>query len=877
MRWIFDFFHRRRADRELAQEVESHLEEKMADLMESGMPEREAREKARREFGNVALYREISREVWTWVWMESLLQDLRYGARTLRKNPGFTLVAAATLALGIAVNSSIFSLFSGWLLKKPPVADPDRAVVVVSTNRAIEQERGRVSAVDFLAWRDANQVFQNLSAAEPDHDFSLTGGGEPERLTGMRVTANYFGTLGVSAFLGRTFVRGEEQPGTHRVVVLTYGLWQRRFGSDPNIVGKTVALDGEKYAIIGVMPARFRQVEFLPRLWTPLALASQPPGPNPRAARTLVLIGRLKPRIDLAQARAEMAALAHRAEQNDPASEKGWGADVMTLQEFIIESDHIRAALTLLMIAVSLVLAIACANIANLLLAQASKRQQEIAIRTALGAGRLRVIRQLLTESLLIAAIGGGAGLVLAYVGIDLLRGALSFNDYVAAMAGDVPLDKRVLAFTCLVSMGAALVFGSTPAIRVSATDPQSVLRQGGRTGDLRRGWGRNALVGSEIALAMVLVTGAGLMIKGTVEELGGEFGFDPKRILTAAVSLTDARYREPARRFAFFQGVGEKLGGMPGVEAAGIASSVPFAAEKRTFRIRGQADVRAPERPEARYFAVSAGYFRVLGIPLIRGRAFRESDNASSTRVAIVNRVFAERCFPGQDPLGRYVRIDHDDPGWSEIVGLAGNIRGSYVPKEEDAQMYEAYLQVPTDPEMWVLARAAGDANRLAPALRSAIWAVDPGQPIARVLSIEGIIDQNEGGDYVFDILLGIFGFMALALAAVGIYGVIAYSVAQRTHEIGIRMALGASRGDILRQVIGKGMPLALVSAAVGLMAAAPLPKLFAATLQGFRVHGLAIFVCVPLLLLTVVLAAIYVPASRAARIDPMEALRCE
>jgi putative ABC transport system permease protein len=462
----------------------------------------------------------------------------------LRKNPGFTLVAVATLALGIAVNTTIFSVFSGWLLKKPPVADPDRVVMVAATNTARALERAQVSAIGYLAWRDANHVFEGMAAAQPYLDVSLTGAGEPERLSGMRVTASYFPTLGVPALLGRTFSSAEDRPGQDRVVVLTHGLWQRRFASDPGVIGKTVALDGGKYVVIGVMPASFRP-DFLPQLWTPLALTS-PSGPKARDDRSLVIFARLKPGVSLAQARAEMTTLALRAEQCDPASEKGWGADVMTLQEYVIEEDHIRAALTMLMTAVALVLVIACANIANLLLSRAAKRQEEIAIRTALGAGRMRVIRQLLVESLLIALIGGAAGLVSAYWGIGLLRSSLNFNSYVMARAGDIALDPRVLAFTCLVSIGAAMLFGLAPAIRVSASDPQSTLRLGGRSGDLRRGWGRHALVGSEIALAMLLLTGAGLMIKATAEEMGGDFAFDPQRVLAAGVSLTSPAYHDP-------------------------------------------------------------------------------------------------------------------------------------------------------------------------------------------------------------------------------------------------------------------------------------------------------------------------------------------
>ncbi len=864
---------RQRFDRDLADEMRFHLEMKAR----AAGGTQEAGYAARRQFGNALLLREQSRDQWGWLWLESLLQDLRYGLRMLANNPGFTLVAIATLALGIAVNTTIFSIVSGWLLKKPPVADPDHLVVAVATNAAKNFERSRVSAADFLAWRNENHVFADLAAGDPYHDFSLTGAGEPERVSAMRVTADYFATLGVQAVLGRTFLPSEEHTGHDRVVVLTHSFWQRRFASDPGIVGKTVALDGEQYVVVGVMPASFRQVEFLPRFWVPLALPVEYPDPKARDDRSLVLFGRLKPGVTLEQARAEMNTLAGRAERNYPASEKGWGANVLTLQEYTIQEDHVRTPLLMLMTAVALVLLIACANIANLLLARADRRRQEIAIRIALGAGRMRVIRQLLVESLLIAFIGGAFGLLGAYGFVRVLLGFMNINDFLASAATDVALDQRVMAFTCLASMGAALVFGLAPAIRVSSSDPQSTLRQGGRSGDLNRGWGRNLLVGSEIALAMVLLVAASLFIKATAEELSGDFGYNPKQILAAAISLTDARYREPARQLAFFENVSRKLELLPGVKAAGVASSVPFESSRRQFTIQGQTAALASGELRARYFAVSPGQFRVFNTPLIQGRTFRDSDTAEAPHVAIVNRVFAERFFPGQSPLGRFIRIDRDQPAWSQIVGIVGNMKGSFSRIQEEPQMYEPYLQVPMDPEMWVDVKVAGDPNALAGALRRAVWSVDPNQPIASVRTIARIIDESDGGDYIADTLFGIFGVMALILSAIGIYGVISYAVAQRTHEIGIRMALGAYRGDVLWSVIGKGMLLALVSAAVGLAAAAPLPKLFTALFQGYQVHSLAIFIGVPLLLLLVVFAAIYIPARRAARVDPMIALRYE
>ena len=514
----------------------------------------------------------------------------------------------------------------------------------------------------FLAFERGNRVFENVAAAEPYDDFSITGGQVPERLSGMRVSASYFDVFGVKPLLGRTFLPGEDQAGGDGVVVFSYGIWQQRFSGDPHIIGKTVMLDGRKYSVIGVMGAGFRLTMYRTQVWKPLVL--QPDDLAPHTSHSYRVFARLKSGTRLEQARAETSALALRVEQAAPKTEQGRTSDVLTLQEFGIREEGIREGLVLLMTAVALVLLIGCGNLANLLMARGSSRQQDIAIRVAFGAGRRRIIRQLLVECLLISVLGSCGGLLLAYWSLDLLRGALHFNADISAMAADVALDHRVLAFTVLVSMATALIFGLAPAIRISASDPQNTLRQGGRGGDLRRGWGRNLLVASEIALAVFLVSGAALVIKATADEISGDYGYDPNRVLIADLALTSPRYQDPLRRAAFARNVLDKLRGLPRVEAAAATCCLPlpYSTGTSTFEIRGEPALPVADRSRARYFAVTPDYFKALGVALLQGRAFRESDTSHAPDVAIVNRAFAKRFFAHREAIGSYVSVDISD-----------------------------------------------------------------------------------------------------------------------------------------------------------------------------------------------------------------------
>jgi putative ABC transport system permease protein len=811
--------------------------------------------------------------------MTTLLQDLKFGFRMLAKNPGFTAVAVLTLALGIAANTTIFSMISAVLLRKPAVKDPDRLCTVSSKELLKGYDLESVSALDFESWRKQNDVFEDM-AAETGSSFTLTGKGAPEAVNGERVTPDYFKVVGFTPSLGRVFLPSEAQAGSDHEVILSNALWHERFGSDPNAIGKNLEINSQPYTIIGVMPQRaaLPMPYSRPDLWTPLVFTAKDLAPAAREIHNVdMVLARLKPGVTVQKAQAEMDSIAHQLAQSYPKTNKDWGVTVLTLQERLIRSTNTRNALLMLMVMVGLVLLIACANIAGLLLARGAGRAHELAVRSAVGASRLRLIRQMLAESLLIGAAGGGAGLLGSVWGIQLLRASFNFNEIGRQMAAGFRLDQPTLLFTLIVSLLTTLVFGLLPALRASKANPRTALSEGGRTGSGGRSRLRSALVTAEIALALTLLAGAGVIMREVTRELNEPNGFNPKNVLVAQIDLRTQEYQGPAAQIAFFQQVTEKARNIAGAESASADTCVPIGCSWSTsFTIAGQPTVPESKRPSADYFAVGPNYFRTMEIPLMRGRDFSDSDNASAPVVAIVNREFARRFFAKGDAIGSRIEVDEGRHKQAQIVGIVGNVNKYVGQLSPHPQIYECFLQIPFA-GMTLLLRSRLAPSTLAPLLRSAVWSVDKDQPVGRIQTMKDLFADNIGGDKLMVALMGIFAGLALMLAAIGIYGVIAYSVNQRTREIGIRVALGAQKKDVLGLVLRQGGLLAAIGCAIGFALALPLPRLFGAILNGIAPQGPVVAIAVALIVAAVSLFATYIPARRAAKVDPMVALRYE
>ncbi|HEY7179984.1 MAG TPA: ABC transporter permease [Blastocatellia bacterium] len=804
--------------------------------------------------------------------MQTLWQDLRYGARMLLKNPGFTAIAVITLALGIGANAAIFSVVNAVLLRPLPFKDPDRLMMIRETWLPKFPEFS-VSPGNFLDWRKQNTVFDRLVAFN-GLSFNMVGTGDPEQIRGMKVTDGFFATFGAQPQLGRDFLPEEDQPGRDNVVILSHGLWQRRFAGDPKILNRALTLNGQSYTVIGVMPATFRFGGSDLDLWTPMAFTAQQA--QIHGGHWLGAIGRLKPGVTEDQARAEMVAIAGRLATQYPDANTGWSVKLMPMLEFTVRS--IKEALLVLLVAVAFVLLIACANVANLLLARAAGRQKEVAIRAALGAGRARIIRQLLTESALLAILGGAAGLALAQLGTGLL---LKLAPQDLPRMSDVTLDGRALAFTAAVTLLTGVIFGIVPALQASRPNLSETMNEMGRgsTEGRRRQFVRGALVVTEVASALVLLVGAGLLIKSFWRLQNVDPGFNPAGALTMSVSLPRTKYPEETQRVAFFQQLLEKVGALPGVQSAGAANPLPMTGDTiYGFVVQGRPPLPPGQGQSTNFYAVSAGYFNAMGIRLLRGRLLTERDARNSPHVAVINETMAKKIFTDEDPIGKRITFDGggNNSDWQEIVGVVGDVKQYGLDQATPLQTYEPYTQQ-TSPGMTLVARASGDPTRLTAAIRNAVLQLDKEQPIANVRTLDRILSTSVAQQRFSMLLLGVFAAVAMSLAAIGIYGVLSYSVAQRTHEIGIRMALGAGWLDALRLVVGAGMRLTLLGVAAGLGVAFALTRLMSALLFGVSATDPMIFSLIALLIVAVSMLACWVPARRATKVDPMVALRIE
>jgi putative ABC transport system permease protein len=815
--------------------------------------------------------------------MDTLLQDLRYSLRRLLKSPAFSLIVVFTLALGIGANTAIFSAVNAVLLRPLGYAEPDRLVTIEHSYPSLGDLKAPVSAPGFRDYQRQARSIESM-AVERGWAANLTGQGEPIRLVGARVTGRFFTTLGVPALAGRTLLPGEDSAGREHVVVLSHGLWQRLFAGAPSAVGRSLELNGESYQIVGVMPDGFRDVRNRAvELWTPIVFRPDELADDQRTSESLNLVARLRPGVPYQQAVSEFHTLAEQLKrQYTDRYAPDWSLLVTPLARRLL--GDVRPALLVLLGAVGFVLLIACANVANLLLARAAARSKEIAVRTALGASRDRLVRQLLTESVLLALAGGVVGLGLAYWGVRTL---VAINPGNLPRADEIGVDLRVMLFTLLVSLVTGLLFGLAPALHTAAADIHGVLKEGGRghIGD-RGGQGvRRTLVVAEVALALTLLTGAGLLIRSFARLQGVDPGFNPDHLLTFNLSLPATRYASDTAQAAFFDQVLPAVAAVPGVRGVGATSVMPFGGGWTTgsFEIEGYQTPPRQPGPWGDIRIVSPGYFETMGIPLRRGRRLAEQDRMGGPLVAVVDDEFVRRYWAHEDPVGKRFTfgppagaVDTSAREWITVVGVVGHTKQEGLDAENRLQLYLPYRQS-ARPFLSLAVRTAGDPGPYANAVRRAVQSVDPDQPLSGVASMDELLARSVGQRRLSMMLLSLFSGIALVLASVGIYGLMSYSVAQRARELGVRIALGAARGDVLRLVLRQGMSLALTGIVIGLGAAVALSRLIESQLYGVHAGDPATMGLVAGLLALTALAANLVPAWRATRVDPAVVLREE
>jgi len=863
-------------EEELNEEAQFHLEREIEENVARGMSAEEARYAALRSFGGIERVKEESRDERGIRLLEEVWQDLGYGARLLLNSPGFTAVAVVTLALGIGANSAIFSVINALLLRQLLYRDPGKLVQVWETDVKRGDNAVSASYPNFADWRDQNHVFEQI-AAYSGGGFILTGTADPERIQGAIVSPSFFPLLGVKPMVGRVFLPEEDHPNKVFSALISERLWRRRFNSDPHIIGKTVGIDGETFTVIGVV-AGVTDLSGLPNdteLWIPISFGG---AFNIRRGHYLRVMARLKSGVSREQAQANMDSIAGALAAQYPDSNKDHGLRLVPLHEQIV--GDFKLALQVLLGAVALVLLIASANVANMLLARAGSRRREIAIRIALGAGRFRLIRQLLTESLLLSLLGGAVGLLLALCGVYLL---VTFGPADMPRAKEIAVDSSVLGFTLAVSLLTGVIFGLAPALQASRPDLNETLKDSGRsaTGGAGHRRVRSLLVVSEIALALVLLVGAGLLVRSFLKLQAVNPGFNPQNLLTGRISLSDSKYETEAPVIAFYDQLLDRIKSLPAVRSAAIRTYIPIAANEgyanRSFFIEGRLTSLA-DRPTAFYNCVSPDFFHTMEIPILNGRPFDKQDVKNGQNVIIINETLARRDFPGEDPIGKRMtyKANPREEDWATVVGIVKDTKPRALDGEPVAEMYVPFAQQP-DSSMAFMIRTTSKPEGIIAAVRQTVRSLDKYQPVYGIRTLESVMSEAVAKPSFRTVLLGVFAVAALILAMVGVYGVMSYSVTQRTREIGIRMALGAQSSDVLKLVIGYGMALAFVGVGIGLFASFALTRVMSQLLFGVEPIDPLTFTVIALLLIGVALLACWIPAQRATKVDPLLALHCE
>ena len=880
--WTAAMLGRARMEHDMDEEMRFHIEARAGDLMNHGVTQQDALRRARLEFGGLETTKEECRDAVGVSFVETLFQDVRHGLRAMLRKPAFTAIAVIVLALGIGANTAIFSVVDAVLLRPLAYRDSGRLVTILMNGD------GPVSVANYIDWRDQSRSFSATGAAE-FWSPNLTGIDSPEHVAGLKVTQSLFPMLGIEPILGRLFVEGEDKDGADREVILSYRLWQRRFSSDRNVLGKPIVLDGRAYVVVGVMPQGFQFAPFWAtktELWVPNAFGARI---HNRGGNSLRIFARLKGDVSLIQARSDIASITVRLEREYPGSNRN--AVVTPLKEKVV--GPIQTPLLVLLGAVAFVLLMTCANVAHMLLARAAARQKEVAVRAALGAGRKRIVRQFLTESLLLGGLGGVAGLGLALVATRALM---------AASPADIPrvqtvsIDLRAALFLFSATVLTSVGFGLAPALQASSVNVNDTLKEAdrGNSEGFRRGRLRSLLVISEFALALMLLVGAGLMIRTFAALEAVDPGFDPHHVVSMVVSVSGSKEEDPGRRGIFYRQLIERVRSLPGVQAAGAINHLPLAGDLWGwhFAIEGRSKPRPGEAPRAVYRIVTPGYFAAMRLPLVRGRDITESDNVTAPGVIIINEQAARQYWPGEDPIGKRICSDDDTTNpsaWLTVIGIAKDAKQDSWTDKATPEVYLAAFQnhdylgdsgLEASKHMnyiTLVARSAGDPAALASAMKKATWSFDRNLAISRVVTMDGVVaDANAPARFEM-LLLTIFAVVALVLAAVGIYGVISYSASRRTHEIGVRISLGATRADVLLLVLRQGMWLAFLGSLTGIAGALLISRLMTKLLYGVQPTDPATFVTVAAGLGAVAVMACCVPARRAMRVDPMAALRNE